>query len=176
MSFFLSSPVLGTYNMFPLVIRRSPSTKNCRVFPALASSTTALSMGLCVNVLWWCRASIHRSYLNEYGLTWTGPHVRHFDSVHRLLDYSFLPCVQIWSRIQPMTPTTGLVLPSILVDRRSGKWFCYSSSLWTLISRDTISRLVGNGPQPVFLFRRQCISFHHHWAFDFHKRSGGLLE
>ena len=67
MRLFLSSPVPGTYNLFPFVIRRSPSTQNCRVFPALARPKTVVSfqlwlvqrrlwpMGLYVNVLWWLR-------------------------------------------------------------------------------------------------------------------------
>ena len=103
-------------------------------------------MGLYVNALWWCRASIHRSYLSEYGLTCTWLHVHPSDSTRRLLGYSFLSCVQIWSQIQPTTPTIGLVLPSILVDRRSGKWRYYPSSLRIVIPRGTVSRLIGNEP------------------------------
>ena len=112
------------------------------------------STGLAVNVLLWCRTSIHRSYSSEYGLTCIWPHVHPSDSVCRLLGCSFLFCVQIWSRIRQTTLTTELFLLSTSVDQRSGKWHCCPSSTRSVIPRGTVSRLVGNVQQLASLFWR----------------------
>lgn len=95
-SFFLRPLALGTYNQFPFVKNKFPSSQNCLVFPYFARLMIVGLQGP------FCKFSLMISHIDRSTLLawiWANMHmiacVLPFASVRRLLGYSSQPCARI---------------------------------------------------------------------------------